>query len=100
MESGNDVKNIINILIKKMEKNELMINSFANQINEIDYYSKMTRELYIKNINDEIKYNDIDCIKKLFVTNTPSIDEIYNNPIVYKSDFYNSEFYNLESLFG
>ena len=99
MDYGNEVKNIIGILLKNMEKNENAIKTVLQRINEVEKYSQTTRELYIKDIDDEIVHNDLDCIRKLFVTNTPSIDDIY-----YGSNHNNDadselKSYNLDLLF-
>ena len=79
MDYGHDVKNIISILIKKMEQNEKVLNDTIKKVNEVELFGKITRESYIKETTDDIILDDLDCIKKLFVTNTPSIEEISNN---------------------
>jgi hypothetical protein len=81
MDYGHDVKNIISILIKKMEQNEKMTNDIARKVNEVELFGKITRESYIKETTDDIILDDLNCIKNLFITNTPSIEEIINNNV-------------------
>ena len=96
MDYGNEVKNIIGMLIKNMEKNENTINSVVKRVKEVEFYSQMTRNLYIKEIEQEIVHNDLDCIRKLFIASTPSIDDICynNNPTV------EIKSYNLDTLYN